>query len=227
MLKRGQKFRWLGETPDGRRSSSWTAWVSKNSPDAYLANRALGGEFKMSFHASGIYQTSFLSDKTAARWTGLESSRHLDRWERPPEFAPGWRHLFEVILPGSEMRTFREAGIDAKSHTLLPCGPDHAVHVYLMNADLSTQLAALTISSGAHIATLDLGTTARLVVIATIQEWSTGKEILRRERSGNQQSRHLVPPGLHPPSDRTRWLLHGTHVGGLKFIIDAAGVPVP
>ncbi len=226
ILDPGQKFRWFAQTPDERRSSSWTTWTSRNSPDVYLANRALGADLKMSFHASGTFQTSFLSDETSARWRG-GSSRHLDRWERPPEFAPGWTHLFEVVLPGPEMRPFQEIGIADRKHTVLPCGPDHAIHVYLMVADLGTQLAALKISNGAHIATLDLRSESRLVVIATVQEWMVGRELLQRERTANRQARQLSPPGLLTPSVGTRWLLHGSHIGGLRFIIDAAGVPDP
>ena len=43
VLEPGENFRWFGETPDGRRSSSWGLWVARNSPDVYLGHRALGG----------------------------------------------------------------------------------------------------------------------------------------------------------------------------------------
>jgi len=215
ILPRGERFRWLGQTEDGEsRSSSWT--------DVYLTNRALGRTFKTSFHASGKFQTSFLNEEIAAEWD-TSRSRHLDQWQAPPEFAPGWMHLFEVILPGSEMRPVVEAGVAGKPVTVLPCPWDRAVHVYVMKVDLGSN-TALRVESTAHIATLEIDPESRAVVIATVQEWTAGAAIVQRERTSPTSRQLGTGAGVTEPSDATRWLLHGTHVEGGKFIIDAAGI---
>ena len=107
---------------------------------------------------------------------------------------------------------------------MLPCPPDHAVHVYIMTVDLRSE-TGLKLESAAHIATLEIDDESRVVVVAKPREWAAGAEIVERQRS-SPTSRQLGTGGLTTPSDATRWLLHGTHTeGGGKFIIDAAGLP--
>jgi hypothetical protein len=97
-IDRGGKVRFLGLSADGRTSSSWSVWTSRNHKDVYLAPRQLAGQVKVSLHQSGSFSTSFVSEQKAARWLGVGAERHLDIWDRPPEFEPGWTRFFEVIL---------------------------------------------------------------------------------------------------------------------------------
>ncbi len=164
-LEPGENYRWFGQTPDGRRSSSWAAWVARNSPDVYLVNRTLGGNVKVSMHASGTSQVSFLSDDIAAEWTKPGASRHLERWQRGPEFAPGWTRLFEVVLPGPEMRHFVEAGTIGKLHHVLSCEPDEAVHVTVIAGRSGPDMARLVVGGGAHLASCALDEQTVLVIV--------------------------------------------------------------
>jgi hypothetical protein len=53
----------------GRRSSVWSLFTAKKTPDVYVAPRVLGGQVKISLHASGSWQVGFTaeSDRT---WQG-------------------------------------------------------------------------------------------------------------------------------------------------------------
>jgi hypothetical protein len=92
----------------GLRSSAWRIWSAKNSTDVYLAARALAGVQKISLDESGSWSYSFLSEEKAAPFSAPGASRHVDIWQRPPEFGQGWRRGFAVIVPWTELRVWPE-----------------------------------------------------------------------------------------------------------------------
>jgi hypothetical protein len=102
MKKRG--VRWSVGTADGPRSTIWRVWVSGS--DAYIAARPTAGSIKVSLHASGVWRYAF----TEEHMTGprplvpADRDRVLDRWPRPPEFAPGWTRGFSILVPASEVQ---------------------------------------------------------------------------------------------------------------------------
>lgn len=97
----GGTIRWGIFAPDGRRSPSWRVWTSKQTDDCYVAGRDVAGEVKISLHASGEWQHSITQPAAARR---ALAERHLDRWVRPPDFAPGWTVGVRVWIPDSELR---------------------------------------------------------------------------------------------------------------------------
>jgi hypothetical protein len=231
-IEKPGEVRWRAHSPDQTHfSASWRLWTVKNSRDVYVAQRQLGNQVKVSFHESGEFQTSFLNNQRSMDWQGVMpgGSRHLDKWEKPPEFAHGWTQLYEVIHPYAETRGFFDSTLQGQKHVSLPIGPQYALHVHILTARLP--VAPLSFSSAAHIATLVVDDETRVVAMAVIQQWDIGSQILEaaRNRANEGSGRHLVPPGSevdsHSPS--TRLTINGQHQNGDRFVIDAAGAPLP
>jgi hypothetical protein len=102
MKKRG--VRWSVGTPEGPRSTIWRVWV--NGSDAYIAARPAAGSIKVSLHASGIWRSAFTEKhmKGPKPLVPTDRDRVVDRWRRPPEFAPGWTRGFSILIPASEVQ---------------------------------------------------------------------------------------------------------------------------
>src|SRR4051812_11983343 len=91
-MAKGHTVRFLVEDSVGRTSSTWRVWSNGKSDDVYFAHRDAAGELKGSLHVSGHWQYGMTQErvKTASNvrgWNG--KSRHIMRWDRPPEMAPG------------------------------------------------------------------------------------------------------------------------------------------
>ena len=104
----GGKVRFAVGSRAGQRSSAWRIWSAKNSTDVYLAARAIAGVQKISLHESGSWSCSYVSEEKAAPFIAPGTSRHVDIWQRPPEFGEGRRHGFAVIVPWTELRVWPE-----------------------------------------------------------------------------------------------------------------------
>lgn len=75
---------------------------SWQSYDLYLACRALGGHLKTSLHASGQWHTAYTPEAFEAHVKDVlpeGSSRFLERWPRPAQFAPGIVLAFRIVTP--------------------------------------------------------------------------------------------------------------------------------
>jgi hypothetical protein len=94
-------------SPNGPSSAIWLIWAKARDherpaqSDVYLSTRPLAGSLKVSLHESGEWQYSFTSQwmqQSASTATSL-TSRHVDRWQRPQEFAPGFTLAFQIVFP--------------------------------------------------------------------------------------------------------------------------------
>jgi hypothetical protein len=227
-IEKPGEVRWRAHSPDQKRfSASWRLWTVKNSRDVYVAQRQLGNQLKVSFHESGKFQTSFLSNEISMEWQGVVpgKTRHLDQWQEPAEFAPGWTRLFEVVHPFTELRAFTESSLAGKQHVTLPVGPGYALHVYILTARLP--VVDMNFSSASHFATLVVDDETRVVAVAVIQLWNIGAQLLEpaRQRAIAGDPQHLAPAQqtIDPNSPSARLTIHGTHVDGTRFVIDSAG----
>jgi hypothetical protein len=228
-ITRGGTLRFFGATADGRRSSSWRLWTSRNHKDAYLTPRSLADTFKISLHETGSFQYGFINNEVSTAWQGSEaSSRHLDIWPRPTEFAPGWTGFFEVILPEIEMRPGGE-DLGKSRYEVLPVGPGYAISVYLAHAKVETpEFPALEFPNANWMAVMELGDNEFVAVMAIPQEWTNvGEAVVER---GRQRALSGEVPLLRPPHrtalllPSTRFIQPGIHVDGSRFVIDAAGM---
>jgi hypothetical protein len=73
-------------TPGEPYVSPWRIWAVQS--EVYVATRQMAGLQKLSLHSSGVWTAAFTKE------SGVEipelENRRSHRWERPPEFAPGW-----------------------------------------------------------------------------------------------------------------------------------------
>jgi len=223
-LAAGESVRWFGRTPDGRRSSSWSVKLARNTSDVYLMNRSLGGVVKVTIHA-GISQVSFVNDDVAALWRKSATTRHLDRWDPPPDFAPGWKRLFEVVMPGPEMRAIVEA--DTSGLLALECPPQEAVHVVLLAGRRRSGAAGLVVKRGNVLARGPIDGETSLAVVGQIGPWGRAEAaFVEIERTGGSVVPRITGPDQSPPSEITRMPMWGLNRDGRRFVIDAAGVPL-
>jgi hypothetical protein len=190
----------------------------------YVVNRALGGKIKVSIHETGTSQVSFLNDDIAAEWSEPGASRHLDRWYRGPEFAHGWTRMFEVIMPGVEMRHFKEPGMTGRVHQPLPTPADEAAHVLLLAGRPGPAAATLGLPNGAVLARGPLDAETELVIVAMHSPW--GPELAAGVKK-RAPGRRAVARGRRPGSGGSLGGDTACYVGlGHRrhaLVIDAAG----
>lgn len=89
-------------SPSGPQSGIWQVWANPKG-DVYVAGRLVGHHFKASLHRTGRWRVGYT--EAQARRLGLPPSvdRAILKWTAPPEFAPGVRRAFAVIVPSSEV----------------------------------------------------------------------------------------------------------------------------
>lgn len=226
-VDRGGAVRLLALSADGRSSSSWRIWTSRNHKDVYVAPRQLAGQVKVSLHASGSFQSGFVNEEVAVLWQRSDAGRHLDIWDRPPEFEPGWTRIFEVILPDAELRHLGEE-LGGHHYVGLPVGQGYAVHVYLLYVRLDRPgRVDLAFDWANLVAVMDLGDDDRIAVVAVPQEWGTeAAQVIEtaRQRALDGEPTLLRPPDCKElPSAGTRFIQHGIHaLDGSRFVVDAS-----
>jgi hypothetical protein len=102
-LPPGQGFRFAVGSTDGPKSTVHRIWTAKNSSDIYLAGVPTAGTMKISLHESGHWQHSFLSN-VAMEYVSTNVERHVDKWQRPNCFMPGWTRCYCITVPRTELR---------------------------------------------------------------------------------------------------------------------------
>jgi len=85
-------------TPDGPRSSTWRVWVGDDG-SAFVSTRTLGGNLRVSLHASGRWRIAFADPSTPPRIGGPAGHRAFDTFRPGPEIKPGVRHGVMVVIP--------------------------------------------------------------------------------------------------------------------------------
>lgn len=127
----------IGE-PGAQFVPRWIFWTQKD--DAYLTTRALGGLYKMSLHASGIWVGAFTQESAVV----VKGNRRTHRWVRPAEFAPGFVRGPEICIPRLDSRHDQPFFADpyGKNPIWVPAPQiRHSVHlITLFNTDLSQGL---------------------------------------------------------------------------------------
>ena len=102
-MAKAPSFRFAVGSPDGPRSSTWVVFTGKKTSDWYAATRVIAGVEKFSFHESGSWQHSIVSQQ-AHNYVADGQSRHMDIWPRPPEFVPGWTRALGIRIPTNGLR---------------------------------------------------------------------------------------------------------------------------
>ena len=92
----------VGE-PKGSQSSVWRLWTHGN--DVYISLRDLTKVKKVSLHPSGRWRNAWAEEHVAkgSPFVAPGQDRATDKWERPPELAPGVTRAFDIVVPASEV----------------------------------------------------------------------------------------------------------------------------
>ncbi|SEF27412.1 hypothetical protein SAMN05421837_103819 [Amycolatopsis pretoriensis] len=87
----------------------WKILSAKTRSDVYLVSLPTAHTMKVSFHESGQWQHSFLSN-VAMQYVDTNAERHVDRWEQPRPFISGLRRGYRVSVPHTELRLKADDG---------------------------------------------------------------------------------------------------------------------
>jgi hypothetical protein len=224
VVTKNRPLRWRAVSEDGRSSPSWKLWIYGN--DVYLCQRSLGGDLKISLHESGTFQTSLINGDKATEWLGPNRSRHLDRWERMPEFFIGWTRLIEVIHPYPELGQFEELDIQKVDHVALPVPLGMALHMVVLLSRPVDVMTKIEFENCVHVAQIELsGQVAH--VMGILQPWGATERAIAenaRSRPMGVHPRSIVPPNasVDPTAPQSRLLTSGLHVDGHRYFLDLA-----
>ena len=86
----------------------------------------------------------------------------------------------------------------------------------------------MTFVDAKHAATLVVDDDKRVAIVAMLQPWTVGAELLAEARTRDEESEppNYVPPNrsMDKDSESARFTVHGIHANeGQRFVIDAAG----
>jgi hypothetical protein len=135
---KGSAIRWAVGSPDGTRSATWRFWGNRKG-DFYLAVRSLGNVLKTSLHRDGRCHTGLTNEHAnyPRISDNLKGTRHWDRWALRDE--PLIRAI-QIVVPGSELRSFDSEEADQMVWLPLPiAGSQSVVTVYVAKRS-NTQL---------------------------------------------------------------------------------------
>jgi hypothetical protein len=149
-------FRFAVGSPGGPRSSTWIAFPSKKTADWYAAVRTIAGHQKYSFHESGRWGWGYVA-QVADLYVEEGESRHLDLWNRPAEFVPGWTRALGIRVPTNGLRVLPDEAT-AKVNFVEPTAEWTTIELLEGTADAHTDalppcqvLAQLPLVGGAKV----------------------------------------------------------------------------
>ncbi|WP_174964174.1 hypothetical protein [Burkholderia ubonensis] len=119
MSKRAS-FRFIVDAGD-RRSTVWNISVNKN--DVYVTG-SVSSQTKVSIHESGAINWSIRSESVENAPYVPERGRHLAQWREPQVSAgSGFRHVFFILIPESELSAAHPMPTTTKEVVRLPVPP--------------------------------------------------------------------------------------------------------
>ena len=214
-LTPGKSIRLQLSGGDDRASTAWCAFSSKKSPDMYVSPRMMGGDVKISLHASGSFNTGVVSEKAVK--LSEAASRHWDIWKRSEdEIGPKATRAWYLLIPDSELRVVE---VDPKARVLPPVGPGHAVSVeFLLCADVGP---TLVFDDAYVIARFDLAAREEsCLIVARRIPWPEGM-IALAERARAEALAQARASKLEV-NEHHRLYIHGKDVDGVRFGLELA-----
>src|SRR5919107_5267804 len=125
MAKGRATLRFAVGKPEGPRAHVWLIWTAKNGSDVYIAGYGFRRSEKVSLHERG-WRKAFLAKDSPFVLPGED--RATDKWERPPEFAPGVTKALEIIVPASEVTMPEQSDVkpdwEGKDVVWVPSSPE-------------------------------------------------------------------------------------------------------
>ena len=208
-------------TASGPRSSTWRVWTSKNADDVYVAARSTAGLMKASLHESGSWQFGFIDGPKAVTWAQKVGTRHLDLWQRPPEFGPGFTRAYMIAVPHSELRAWPDSPVERGAVAFLPPpGYREVVQIEIVLTRPTDPPATLRVEQGLVIARLALRGGGAVGVIARLLPWASESvecfEAYKASELAATDPARLAAAGL------PRLALYALDGDGTRMVIDAA-----
>jgi hypothetical protein len=95
-------FRVAVGSPSGERSTVWKIQVTRN--DIYILSRMMGSDTKVSLHESGDCQWSATGAWVQKKPGRRNADRHFEKWHAPRPVDTAAAQIFQIGIPGSELR---------------------------------------------------------------------------------------------------------------------------
>lgn len=197
----GSSIRVAVVADDGRRSTTWRIWGSKNHDDVYVAGRESAEVVKVSLHESGRWQHGFTTEAVRQGAARPGENRHFHRWDKPEPIAPGITLGLRVLLANSELRS-GEVGRQSKEVIVAPPaehGSGIAIDIYLVDKDCP--LEHVEFPRAALVGRLKLPAGGEVLVMA--QDVTLDDEPARLfadivDRAASIASKHDIEDGVVP-----------------------------
>jgi hypothetical protein len=97
----------------------------------YVGGHGMTGDIKVSLHASGDWRHAFSQEHYRDPLPSAPSKRRrvISKWERPPEFTPGYTRALQILVPDEHIVTPQDDGIhDLEVHWSPRPGPGHELY---------------------------------------------------------------------------------------------------
>jgi hypothetical protein len=128
--------------PDGCHSLVWKVWAARNSGDAFITARWLGGMIKLSLHEPRpglkaerhVALTEEYIDFLKSRQLWRGGSRHFIRWDGGTELGKGHTLEFVVRFPTADLRPFQlsQSDLARKVVWFTPAPEGQVLEVFLL-----------------------------------------------------------------------------------------------
>jgi hypothetical protein len=236
--RRALTVRFAVGDPEGARSAVWRLWTSRTRSDVYVSAWALTSVLKVSLHESGRWRHAFTAEYTSRGTPFVRpgQDRAGDRWDRPPEFAPGVTRAFEIMVPSAEVtkppylewdRDFRPEYADKEIIWLPPAPEGYATHFTVLFTSAEVTAATLPGWPGRDSMRTRLIAGAHLPNFQTIWLVAFEQEISESTQQHLEQHKRLLAEAQHrmeevDPSEipELRGYLYGHHDDGTRWYID-------
>lgn len=195
-------------------SSVLSIFSAKKTPDMYVVPRMLGGEMKISLHASGSWQAGLTKESAVDLQAG--ESRHWEIWKGGAQIGPGVVRAWYLIVPAKELRRGKR---DDKAYHLPPVGAGHAVSLELLM--MANDGPTLMFDDIHIVGTWRLaGRDERCVVVARRIPWGEDVQAWAAEYRA-QVAAQTAAAGIERTPEH-RYYLHGHDPQGVRFGLELA-----
>lgn len=98
----------------------WSIWT--RGDDVYVASRSTAADMYASLHSLGKWRHAFTERHATGTspFISPERDRAFDKWDRPPEFLPGWTYAYRIIVPASEVTPLKNTEAISAAVTWFP-----------------------------------------------------------------------------------------------------------
>jgi hypothetical protein len=178
---------------------------------------------KASLHQSGSWQFGFTDGPNGAMLAQNWGSRHVDLWQKPPEFGPGFTRAYMIAVPSSELRAWPDPRAEKGKVTFLPPPADlEVVQIEIVLIRPSNPSVPLRVDQGLAVARLALRGGGAVGVIARLLPWASESiECFKAHKASALATSDLARVAA---AGMPRLALYGLDGDGTRMVIDAAAI---